>query len=496
MQYTNPIIWADFPDPDVIRIGNMYYMITTTMFFTPAAPVMRSQDLINWEIVSYVTDTIEGYDMVGVGYGRGQWATSLRRRGNTVYAFYTCLDLGKSFLFSTNDIEKSNWDCVVLNAPYHDASIVFDQQNAYLIYNAGDVRMLKFQSDMSGIEEESDVPLFSTPAEGMALRCEGCRGFYKDGWYYLLFIDIPKNGIRREWCYRARSITGPYESRLIADSTCGHKNRGVAQGMLVDTPQGDWFMVLFGDCGAVGRIPFLFPVTWEEDWPVIGGAAGMQLSYGVPLLPEVKAPMIYSDTFAHSENKLALFWQWNHNPDNNRWSFTEKPGTLSLHAAPADDLLQARNTLTQRTCGPQSVFTVCVDVSQLNPGDQAGLSALQWDYVAADICVNTAGERVLTAKKRTVPFMQKEGTVAPFFIASITCDKVWLKAVFNYAQAADTVQFAYSENGEAWQSIGEPQKISFNMHYFVGTRIAISCYGSGAGCARFSDFTAEIPKEV
>lgn len=492
MHIKNPMIWADYPDPDIIRIGGAYYMVTTTMFFIPAAPIMRSDDLVNWEIVSYITGGIEGYEEVGRGYGRGQWATSLRQRDGKIHAFFTCLDLGKSFLYTTDDIEKSNWDCLVLDAPYHDASIVFDGSETYLVYGAGDIRIVKFCEDLSGLVADSDRLLFSTPEENMALRCEGCRSLYRNGWHYLFFIDIPEGGIRREWCYRSRSVCGPYESKLIADSTCGHHNIGVAQGMAVDTPQGDWYMVLFGDAGAVGRLPFLFPLSWEDDWPVIGAGQGMQLAYEVPLREDQRTAAVFGDSFDHRENKLGLFWQWNHNPDDTKWSFTENPGQLTLHSTAANDFLHAGNTLTQRTCGPESEFSVWMDTGNLKPGDQAGIGALQWDYAICYAKVLENGEKRICSCKRSVKAGEKEGEAAEYFAAPLEAGQLWLKAVFDYRNKRDTVQFFYSHDGVIWHAAGEKQKLHFNLIYFVGTRIALYCFGSGSGHAAFRRFTAKV----
>lgn len=497
MHIENPILWSDYPDPDLIRVGDAYYMVSTTMFFMPGGPILKSYDLVHWELVSYIFDRIEGYDTVGAGYGRGQWATSLRTYNGRFFAFFTCLDLKKSFLYSTDDLEKSNWTRIDFEGMYHDASLLFDGKGAYLIYQpggAGDVRLVEWEADMSGFRPGTDRFLLSPPSEGMALRCEGCRALYKDGWYYLFFIDIPRGGIRREWCYRARSIDGPYETRLIADSRCDCRNVGVAQGMVVDTPEGDWYMILFGDCGAVGRIPFLFPVSWEEDWPVIGAGEGMKLTYDVPLVPRGENVLVHGDSFDHTENRLQKFWQWNHNPEDGKWSFTSRPGWLRLTASPAEGLMDAKNTLTQRTCGPQCEFTVELDAAGLAPGARAGLAALQWDCALAGVEALEDGAYRLFVAKRNVPGrMEPPAPQADVFTAPLSGAHVFLKAAFDFRDVPDTrdtVQFSYSEDGNTWLPAGERQNLSFNLRYFVGTRAALYCYG--AGSADFRRFTARV----
>lgn len=493
MQIQNPILWADFPDPDLIRVGDAYYMVSTTMFFMPGGPILKSYDLVHWEIVSYIFERIEGYDTVGGGYGRGQWATSLREHNGRFYAFFTCLDLKKSFLFWTDDIEKSNWNRLDFEGMYHDASLLFDEKSAYLIYErggTGDVRIVEWEPDLSGFRPDTDRVLFVTPSEGMALRCEGCRALYKDGWYYLFFIDIPRGGIRREWCYRARDINGPYESRLIANSRCDYRNIGVAQGMVVDTPSGDWYMILFGDCGAVGRIPFLFPVTWEEDWPVVGAGEGMKLTYDVPMVSRGENVLVHSDSLNHAENRIANFWQWNHNPDKTKWSFTDRPGWLRLTASPAEGLMDAKNTLSQRTCGPQCVFTVELDASELAPGGRAGLAALQWDCALVGVEARPEGFGVFAAKRDVPDRMSPPSPQKDVFTAPLSGAHVWLRAAFDFRDVPDTrdtVQFFYSEDGQNWTPAGERQQIAFNLRYFMGTRAALYCYGAGSAAFRNLD---------
>ena len=497
MRIRNPILWSDYPDPDLIRVGDTYYMVSTTMFFMPGGPILRSYDLKHWEIVSYIFENLEGYDRVGCGYGRGQWATSLRYHDGVFYAFFTCLDLGRSFLFRTRDPEKSGWERIDYPAPYHDASLLFDDDGTvYLIYNVGDVRLARFSPDFSALLD--DAPLFSAPSEGMALRCEGCRALKKDGWYYLFFIDIPAGGIRRELCYRARDIRGPYEHRVVADSMSGCRNMGVAQGMPVDTPRGDWYIIMFGDTGSVGRIPFLYPMTWEEDWPVIGAGQGMRRDYETDMPEKGENVPVHSDSFDHRENRLALWWQWNHSPDNSAWSFTERPGWLRLHAAPAEGLMTAKNTLSQRTAGPVSVFTAELDASGLEPGGKAGLAALQYGCAMIGVEALSGGRfRVLT-ERRNAPRgfpgggrpMAEPGPQFELDSAPLTGPKVFLRACFDFRDRADTVAFFWSPDGWSWNALGGPEQVNFDGRYFVGTRAALYCYGGGS--ADFRNFEASV----
>lgn len=492
MRIENPILWSDYPDPDLIRVGDAYYLVTTTMFFMPGGPIMKSYDLVHWQIVSYIFDKLEGYDQVGTGYGRGQWATSLRAHNGMFYAFFTCLDQGKSYLYYTDDIERSNWNRIVFDKPYHDASLLFDDDGTcYLIYNCGDVRLARFTPDMQALCD--DAPLFSTPKEGITLRCEGCRALKKDGYYYLFFIDIPAGGIRRELCYRSKTIQGPYQVQVIANSMCAANNRGVAQGMPVDTPDGDWYMILFGDHGAVGRIPYLFPLTWEEGWPVVGAGEGMRLCYETPLCSRGSNMLIHSDSFCHDENRMDLFWQWNHNPDDSAWSFTERPGWLRLHAAQAEELMRARNTLSQRTCGPGCSFTVELDASALAPGARAGLAALQYDCAMIGVEAGTGGRLRVFTRRRDAGRMGDPGPEYELTSLPVSESRVFLRAQFDFRERHDTVCFYCSTDGVNWQMQGKAIPLHFNLRYFVGTRAALYCYGGG--WADFRNFTAQAEEK-
>ena len=291
MIVNNPIMWIDMPDPDLIRVGDTYYMVSTTMFVMPGGPILKSKDLYHWELVSYIFNTIEDNEIYRLekgkhAYGKGQWATSLKYHNGRFYASFVCHDLQKTFIYYTENIEKSGWDRYVINDVFHDMSFLFDDDGrAYLIYGNGDIRIVELNENISGLKKGGiNQLLFSTPTEDIGLRCEGCRTYKLNGYYYLLFIEWPRsgNGRRRQVCYRSMSLLGEYERRIILDDDMGYQNNGVAQGALIDTVDGKWYTMLFQDHGAVGRIPYLLPVTWEDGWPVIGIDGKAPKSFEVP----------------------------------------------------------------------------------------------------------------------------------------------------------------------------------------------------------------------
>jgi len=493
MKVTNPIIIADLPDPDIIRVGDTYYMVSTTMYVMPGGPILKSKDLYHWEIVSYIFDTIENNDIYNLqngknAYGKGQWATSLKYHNGMYYACFVCHDMKRTYIYYTDDIEKSGWNRHVIENVYHDMSFLFDDDGkSYLIYGNGNIGIVELKEDLSGIKEDGvNQILFRTPAENMRLRCEGCRAYKINGYYYLIFIDWPStgHGRRRVVCYRSRELLGEYEWKVLLDDDMGYKNRGIAQGPIIDTPHGEWYAVFFQDYGAVGRIPYLIPVKWENNWPVIGDNGKVPQTFEVPFDEYPCKPLITSDSFNHTENVLDLRWQWNHNPDNSCWSFTERPGYLRLRTRnTASDILTARNTLTQRTIGPKCSFTVELETSGMNPGDYAGLVALQWHYGLVGVKVYEGGrKRILVTCRTTDELIREEESCL------INTNRVFLKVTFDFEDGKDTAAFYYSEDGSRWHKAGNDLQMRYSLRLFTGYRIGIYYY-SGKEAGGFADFS-------
>lgn len=323
----NPLIYADVPDMSMVRVDDTYYMSSTTMHMVPGVPIMKSKDLVNWELVSYAYDRLTD-DVPAMNlddgqntYGRGSWASCIRYHKGMYYVSTFAQTTGKTYFFMTRDIEKGPWKRVEFAPSCHDHTFFFDEDGRnYLIYGNGKLFIAELEADLSGLKTGTERVLLenaSAPAGGdIMLGAEGSQLFKVDGRYYLFNITWPRNGMRTVVVHRADKITGPYEGRVV------FQDRGIAQGGLVDTPDGRWFAYLFQDCGAVGRIPYLVPVQWEDGWPVLGvnGVAPdkLELPAGKGLIPGI----VCSDEFVRKagEADLPLVWQWNHNPDNALWS--------------------------------------------------------------------------------------------------------------------------------------------------------------------------------
>ena len=275
----NPMLWADVPDPDIIRVGDTYYLVSTTMHLMPGAPIMRSRDLKNWETIGYVYDRLTDspkYDMQGgTVYGRGQWATSLKYHNGKFYVLFAPNErgaMGDTYIYSADD-PAGEWTLVSRMRHFHDCSLFFDDDNrVYVIYGTGE--MMELKPDLSDVIEGSHVQLFQREADETGLL-EGSRVIKHNGRYYLLMIShvYAPGRHRREVCYRSTDIRGPYEKNTILESDFGGFSY-LAQGTIVDSPDGDWYGVMFQDRGGVGRVLTLSPCRWIDGWPMLGDEEG------------------------------------------------------------------------------------------------------------------------------------------------------------------------------------------------------------------------------
>ena len=495
MIVNNPIFTVDMPDPDVIRMGDTYYMVSTTMFYMPGAAILKSKDLAHWEMVSYIFNILEECDSYQLkngkhAYGKGQWATSLIYYHERYYACFVSHDLGKTFIYHTDVIEKSDWDRFVIDEVFHDMSFLFWEGSVYLVYGNGDIGIVQLEEDLSGVKKNGlRQILFETPREGMSLRCEGCRAYVRNGYIYLSFIDGPSmsigHGRRRQICYRSQNLLGPYEFRVIMDDDMGLTRQGIAQGPFIESEQGEWYSILFQDRGAVGRVPFLMPMKWVEDWPVLGFDDKVPKTFEIPLETYAAKPLVICDTFNHVDNYLSLQWQWNHNPIPECWSFLQRPGYLRLTTGQlANSLMDARNTLTQRTVEPYSVFQVEMDTDGLKEGDYAGLCAFQSKYGQIGVRYDADGKKVVVIQRNKDKNLVES-------VSSFNGSTIYLKITFNFEKQVDLADFYFSTDNCEWSKLGYTLHMIYTLDVFVGYRIGLFCYAMKelGGFADFRNFT-------
>jgi len=495
----NPMLWADVPDPDVIRVGDTYYLVSTTMHLMPGAPIMTSKDLKNWETVGYIFDRLTDspkYDLLnGTVYGRGQWATSLKYHNGKFYALLAPNErgaMGDTYIFSAEKAEGP-WTIVSRMRHFHDCSLFFDDDDrVYVIYGTGE--MMELKPDLSDVIEGTHQLLFQREEDERGLL-EGSRMIKHNGKYYLLMIShvYAPGKHRREVCYRADNIRGPYEKQVILESEFGGFSYE-AQGTIVDTPDGDWIGIIFQDRGGVGRVLTVMPCRWVNGWPMLGDENGKVPETVRPLVNGQPATAIVkSDDF--SSDKLGLHWQWNHNPIDEAWSLKERPGFLRLKTnRVVSNLYLAPNTLTQRMEGPTCSGTIAIDISKMKDGDCAGLAAFNSDTGA--LVIKKKGKNLvleMVEMSVTLTDLDKEVTnVEEKVIESIPLNaqlstlnaQLFLRIDADFrpvnGHGRDAANFYYSIDGSQWTQIGtKDYRLNFDWRrFFMGSKFGIFCYAT------------------
>lgn len=483
----NPIIYADVPDLSMIRVGDTYYMASTTMHLCPGVPIMKSKDLVNWEMLNYAYETLGEVDALSLingksNYGKGTWASSLRYHNGMYYIATYAQTTDKTYIFRTNDIEKGDWKMNEFKPGFHDCTLVFDNGRAYLITGGGRLNIIELNEDLTGVKEgglnQVLIENASAPTEPNMLKAEGSQLFIHDGKYYLFNISWPRGGMRTVLVHRADNLLGPWEGRIAL------QDKGVAQGSIIDTPDGRWFAYLFQDHGSVGRIPFLVPMKWEDGWPVLGIDSKVPETLNLPASKGLIPGIVNNDEFKRKKGELALplVWQWNHNPDNNLWSVTERKGFLRLKTGRIDSLfLKSRNTLTQRTFGPVCSGITLLDASNMKDGDFAGLTAFQRKF-------GQVGVKIVNGQKFV--FMVSNKTDKPTELQSIPLsqNKVYLKIECDFRNKTDIAEFFFSLDGKTWNVIGGQLKMEYTlMEHFMGYRFGLFNYAS-KNPGGFADF--------
>lgn len=488
-RFDNPVIWADVPDPDVIRVGDDFYMVSTTMHLMPGCPVMKSKDLVNWETVGYVFDRLEDsprYDLTGgTVYGKGQWATSIRYRDGRFYVLFSPNDKPyKSYIYTATD-PAGKWELVSRSDHFHDSSLLFDDDGrVYVFYGGGQIRLRELNPDLSGVKEGGVDTVVITPDETETGLHEGSRVVKHNGKYYALVISWPAGKPRRQLCYRADNICGPYEKCVILQSEFGGFPY-VGQGCLVDDADGNWWGMIFQDRGGVGRILTLNPCRWVDGWPMLGDAEGkVPAVVDRELVPAKGDGIVASDEF--SSGRKSLLWEWNHNPIDSAWSLTARPGHLRLATSRVvGNLFEAPNTISQRMEGPGCEGVVKMDISGMKEGDVAGFAALNGDSGLLSV-IHEGGKKWLAATESSVSIGGDDHAVTGVEnreIERVALDgnDIYLKILTDFRPGRDIATFAYSTDGNDWRPIGREFRMVFDYRrFFMGTRFAIFNYATAA----------------
>jgi beta-xylosidase len=479
--YTNPVIAADFPDPDVIQVDDIYYMVTTTMFIFPGVTILKSFDLVNWEYCANAVQRFDFspcYDLDSCSrYGHGQWATSLKYHNGRFYLLFITLDEG-GFLCTAKKAEGP-WTIRQLSRGFYDPGLFFDDDGRiYVAHGYSDLHITELDSDFTAISE--DVPVFTGD---IRRGLEGTHVYKINGYYYLYCTYGGLDGF--QVALRSENIYGPYEEKIAIRDTTHGPNYGIHQGALIRTQTGEWWTMLFVDNGPFGRFPSLQPVTWQDGWPLAGvnGKAVVTCkkpdvgkTYPVTTLPT-------SDEF--NETTLGMQWGWNHNPDPAKWSLTANPGYLRLETVKlAYHFREARNTLTQRifTYYADSVATVGtakMEFSRMKDGDIAGLALFQDPYGYIGI---------KKVNEINYVIMVNNGEIIDS--AMVNASTIYLRADPFYGSGAamyydgptvpgsGMATFSYSLDNRSFRRFGNDLQMQFSLKVFTGNKFCLFNYAT------------------
>ncbi len=517
--FTNPLFYDEFSDPDIIRVGDDFYLAGTTMHAMPSLVILHSRDLVNWSFLSYAAEQLDlGPEFRLEGgkdaYGQGIWAPCIRYHEGTFYVFSNINR--KGLLVFTSKDPAGPWQQRMITPGIHDLSVLFDDGGRiYAISGYAEVRLIEFKPDLSGFVEGSErviIPRGSAMGEG--------HHFYKiNGQYIIISADYAPTG--RMQCARADRIDGPYETAVISARETMGTQRGwwcnnagqngpvpapgatfeihkpgdnefgaapLHQGGIVDLPNGDWWGYSMMDFKSIGRTTFLSPVTWHDGWPYFGLPGNLGRSPRTWVKPAVATPAAPTATYRRSDDfsgaKLLPVWQWNHVPVAGKWSLTEQPGALRLHTLPAAHFLAAKNTLTQRVIGPESTATVVLDGAGLQPGDVAGLGLLNVPSGWIGL-VRTEAGLVLRGYNQLLD----ETVDRP-----LSGTRVFLRATGNYDD--DLAQLSFSTDGATFTPLGSALRLPYQLKTFQGVRYALFAFntaGREGGHATFDDFRVDEP---
>lgn len=408
--YRNPILYTDYSDPDVIRVGSDYFMVASSFSNSPALPVLHSKDLVNWKLISYVMDRIpfEKYDKPC--HGRGVWAPSIRYHEGLFYVCFPMPDEG-IFMSTTKDPFKG-WSkpvCIKEVKGWIDPCPFWDDDGKAYLVNA-------FSKGTCGLT--SILHISEMAPDGMSLIgesklvfdgkytqpvIEGPKLYKRNGYYY---IFAPAGSVKTGWqtVLRSKHIYGPYQERIVMLQGDSPTN-GPHQGGWVDTEKGeDWF-IHFQYAGNSGRIVHLQPVIWHDDWPIIGKGSE-DAGYGRPMVVCNK-PDIDCDTgiFAPDDSdyfdgeKLGLQWQWNANYKDDWYELDTKKQQLRLFAQYTEEsLYRTPNILMQKWTAPDLVTVSELELDELKPGDTAGMISFGAHYCGLAVECTEEGKRLVTIK--------------------------------------------------------------------------------------------------
>jgi beta-xylosidase len=507
--YVNPVLFADYSDPDVVRVGDDFFLVSSSFSSVPALPILHSKDLVNWTIIGHAAARLPSPDFDTPQHGKGIWAPSLRHHAGKFWIYVGDPDRG--IYVTTAKNARGPWAPLILVKPAKgaiDPCPLWDDDGRMYLVHAWAKSRAGFNSVLTvtplsgdGLRVEGrDVAVFDGHANHPTI--EGPKFYKRNGWYY---IFAPAGGVATGWqtVLRSKSVMGPYEDRIVLRQGRTKVN-GPHQGGWVETKSGESWFLHFQDRGAYGRVVHLQPMVWKSDWPVIGadpdgdGVGEPVATFRKPVAGAAAIMPATSDEFA--AKALGVQWQWNANPSADWISLSARSGQLRLFAGtPAGNhgtgnVLDLPNLLLQKVPAESFRVTTVVDVDGLASGSTAGLVVAGRDTAA--IIVRRTGQDFSVAPL-VGKDVDKEGRDVTGVANPLESARVWLRATFesvdpstgtpadspqgpSASSAADRprVRFSYSADGVRFREIGE--SFSSRPGVWVGARVGLFVTSSAA----------------
>lgn len=477
--YSNPIIHADYSDPDVIRTGDDYWMVASSFTCIPGIPVLHSKDLVNWEIVNHVYDTLPLGKYDSPAHGEGSWAPSIRYHDGLYYVYFCTPEDGLFVATAKDPREKWELKQIVEVAKWEDPCPFWDEDGkAYLIHSihrGGPAVIHRMSEDGMRLLDNGTVVYHDEDANPIL---EGLKMEKRNGWYY---IFAPAGGVESGWqtVLRSRDIYGPYEARRVMEQGESEIN-GPHQGGLVETQTGEWWFVHFQSQGIFGRVTHLQPARWtDDDWVVIGEDLdndGVGNPVSTHKKPDVASPAASKTSPATSDqfsaSTIGRQWQWQANPQEKWYSLTDCPGFMRLYAisCPTEhgNLYYAGNLCLQKLPAPEFIATTKIEAALEATGERAGLIMMgnEYSYIAL-VKGENGGYRIEVVKGMYSKYATTPETVAS---DSIDSDSAWLRVQL-YADG--TCSYSYSIDGKSFVNLGEGQQVKPGM--WIGAKVGIFC---------------------
>jgi len=480
--YKNPIIHADYSDPDVVRVGKDFYLVSSSFTCAPGLPVLHSNDLVNWTIINHALPRqVPESVFDSVQNGKGVWAPSIRFHDGKYYIFYPDPDFGIYVITATDP--AGEWSKPILvkgGRGLEDPCPLWDDDGKVYLVNAwvGSRGASPNRLSLTTLSPDAATALDAGQdlILGKDFNVTGLEGpkFYKLNGYYYIFAPVGGVGHGTQAVFRAKNIDCPYEYRSVLAQGATDVN-GPHQGGLVDTPSGEWWFIHFQDQGPYGRVDHLEPVTWKDGWPQMGGnitADGLGQPVLVHKKPDVGqtypiAVPQTSDDFASPT--LGLQWQWQANPDPAWYSLTANPGHLRLFSQPmAGNISSQAALLLQKFPAPVFMVTTKLEFSPAAINEKAGLIVLGTPFATIGLLNTPAGPAVseyVSAAPKPGSKSREESNVN--FLKS---SAVYLRLAVNPGALC---QFSYSTNGTTFTPLGEPFTVAMLHNSWIGAKFGL-----------------------